>query len=405
MYFAVDEQGKRTHVNKADTSFSYFCPVCGGELSIKRGTMKAHHFAHHPIVGACADTWHYDMSEWHRNWQSKFPLDAQEVVMKSEEVHRADVFLAEKRTVIEFQHSRLSLEEFHKRNTFYTSFGYKVVWIFHMASVFESGNMDYLDMNTCTKFKWASPMQTFSGFNPNQEKSVSLYFQVFDDMESEDCTLIHVTWAAPTGFRRFCGDMLSEDEFLSIYGEKQIKCKEGTTAATEELYDNLILCRRADGYDYLHGCVDKKDYITSIEECIYCPYRSSFVNQGCVKRFSDMAPGVIKRIVKDELGRVISVILQNENRECITCIFSAIPSPGKRLDCLWTELNNVRVARFENLLTGCSVQLHDDPSNMAKKYHGRIYGKICFPGAERYMEESREVFYWDKPVWVVKWFR
>lgn len=404
MYFAVDSKGKRVYIDKADSSFTYFCPVCGAELSIKRGTMKAHHFAHHPSVSACADNWHYDMSEWHRSWQSKFPLDAQEVVMKGGETHRADVFLAKRKTVIEFQHSRLSFEEFQKRNIFYSSFGYKVVWVFHMASVFESGNMDYLDMNTCTKFKWASPFQTFNSFNPSREGDVSLYFQVFDDMESDDCSLIHVTWAAPSGFRRFCGEMLSENEFLSAYGESQILCADDTPAAARELYDNLISCRGVDGYDFWHGCVDKEDYIVSEEECNYCPYRASFVQGGCVKRFHDMIDGHVKRIVKDDYGRVVSVVLQDHCGENVTCKFSAIPSPGRRLDELWDELENVRVARFRNLLSGYEVQLTDSPSIMAKKYRGRIYGKIKFPSAEQYGKDSREVYCWDRAEWVLTWF-
>ena len=47
---------------------------------------------------------------------------------KNGEKHRADVFIND--TVLEFQHSELSYDEFYERNEFYNSLGYDVEWIF-----------------------------------------------------------------------------------------------------------------------------------------------------------------------------------------------------------------------------------------------------------------------------------
>jgi hypothetical protein len=60
------------------------------------------------------------MSEWHKTWQERFPEYQQEVVFKKDDmIFRADIFRKEKREVIEFQHSRITSEDFHDRNNFY----------------------------------------------------------------------------------------------------------------------------------------------------------------------------------------------------------------------------------------------------------------------------------------------
>jgi len=60
------------------------------------------------------------MSDWHKAWQSIFPLKNQEVPLPFDKpCHRADVLAYG--YVIEFQHSPISVEEFDERNLFYTS--------------------------------------------------------------------------------------------------------------------------------------------------------------------------------------------------------------------------------------------------------------------------------------------
>lgn len=73
------------------------------------------------------DDWKYDMSEWHRNWQNRFPESTREVVIEYKgESHRADILTGG--YVIEFQHSPITSTEFERRNLFYTKAGYKVTY-------------------------------------------------------------------------------------------------------------------------------------------------------------------------------------------------------------------------------------------------------------------------------------
>jgi hypothetical protein len=128
MFTALNENNERIDINKADKSQRYFCPICGKELYIKATDSFSvrTHFAH---KSKCLDTWKHDMSEWHYNWQCLFPIGNREVVVEKDGViHRADILI--NNVVIEFQHSPITAEEITKRNNFYLSCGYTVVWVF-----------------------------------------------------------------------------------------------------------------------------------------------------------------------------------------------------------------------------------------------------------------------------------
>ena len=130
MFDAADKDGNRVLIEDAVKGTEYFCPVCGRGVIIKakESLAVAQHFAHKKGE-CCPDKWHYDMSEWHRNWQNLFPKECRERVVENNGVkHRADVFI--NGTVIEFQHSHISPQEIAERNKFYTESGCKVVWVF-----------------------------------------------------------------------------------------------------------------------------------------------------------------------------------------------------------------------------------------------------------------------------------
>lgn len=79
------------------------------------------------------------MSEWHKQWQAVFPIRNREVSLPFEKpCHRADILAYG--YVIEFQHSPLSMREFHERNEFYTSIGKKVIWVFDVHDKYENGS-------------------------------------------------------------------------------------------------------------------------------------------------------------------------------------------------------------------------------------------------------------------------
>lgn len=140
--FALDLAGNRIFIENAHAGTTYLCEECGTRLMAKnKGSERQHHYAHVPdeknrcIQRDCK--WRSDlrtenqMIEWHRSWQERYPESQREVVFKKDgRIFRADVFLPEKREIIEFQHSRITSEDFHERNNFYNSLGYNVIWLF-----------------------------------------------------------------------------------------------------------------------------------------------------------------------------------------------------------------------------------------------------------------------------------
>lgn len=140
--FALDLAGNRIYIETAHSGTTYICEECGTRLMAKnKGSERQHHFAHIPdeknkgIQRDCK--WRSDlrtenqMSAWHQAWQSQYPPEQREVVFRQgEQIFRADVCLPQRREVIEFQHSRITSSDFHARNNFYNSLGYKVIWLF-----------------------------------------------------------------------------------------------------------------------------------------------------------------------------------------------------------------------------------------------------------------------------------
>lgn len=126
MEYALTADHHRVHAFDAEKGQEYYCPVCGNQVIPRQGEVNSWHFAH---VTSCVDDWKYDMSEWHRNWQNRFPESTREVVIEYKgESHRADILTGG--YVIEFQHSPITSTEFERRNLFYTKAGYKVIWVF-----------------------------------------------------------------------------------------------------------------------------------------------------------------------------------------------------------------------------------------------------------------------------------
>lgn len=101
------------------------CPTCNWQVRAKRGTVVGHHWAHAP--GASCDPWKSAMSQWHVDWQGRFPEGSCEVVLDR---HRADVLLRSEADpndfqVIEFQNSPISEVDRANREEFWGD----VVWV------------------------------------------------------------------------------------------------------------------------------------------------------------------------------------------------------------------------------------------------------------------------------------
>ena len=183
MFVAIDKNNNRVFASRdTDGEKKYYCPVCRGEVrlrSYKEENLNIPHFAH---INSCTDDFTTDMSEWHIAWQELFPKGNREVVITNgEEKHRADVLCYG--TVIEFQHSPISKYEFTRRNNFYTSAGYKIVWIFDAIDVIDDGRLEVWDnweetWGSGAVFRWKRPWRFLRNFIPQSEKNISIFFQI-----------------------------------------------------------------------------------------------------------------------------------------------------------------------------------------------------------------------------------
>ncbi|MBR3804000.1 MAG: hypothetical protein IKJ14_01460 [Clostridia bacterium] len=213
MFIALDENNNRVHIDNAKRDKSYFCPSCGSKLIVKSGDYKVHHFAH-AKNNHCIDVWHYDMTEWHYDWQNKFPLDTQEIVkFYNGEKHRADVLLEDKKIVLEFQHSSLSSFEFFKRNTFYNKLGYKVVWLFDVRDEYDCLKIEESDKKE-NLWRWKYPRRTFESYN-YKNKDVEIFLQFSEDF------LCKVNWSIDCLSKFITGKSYSEETFVDLFIKRE----------------------------------------------------------------------------------------------------------------------------------------------------------------------------------------
>jgi competence CoiA-like predicted nuclease len=210
MEFAVDRTGKRIHASEAIKEKQYFCPLCDNKVILRQGEINIEHFAH---IKKCDDNWHYDVSEWHSEWQNQFPKNNQEIVIEyNGEKHRADVMACGH--VIEFQHSPITAEEFNKRNRFYLSYGKKVIWIFDFRNEFENGLMECYDewhrnKDNGGKFMWKYAKRFLQNYLPQRDKNIIVFFQIAeaDYTNKKEAYLERVIWTLDedgmSNFKRF----------------------------------------------------------------------------------------------------------------------------------------------------------------------------------------------------------
>lgn len=163
MFIALDENKNRISIENATKQNRYFCPICGEPFTIRAENSLAvrKHFAHKRGTN-CIDDWSHDMSEWHLSWQEKFPENCREVIVEKDGIkHRADVLI--NNIVIEFQHSPITSEEITKRNMFYLSCGYPVVWVFDAEGQIKNSVGGFLDPMQCgeTDLCWKNPKEQF----------------------------------------------------------------------------------------------------------------------------------------------------------------------------------------------------------------------------------------------------
>lgn len=128
MLIAKDSNGEYIDVLNANRHAYYFCPHCMEKLVVKQGRKRAWHFSHKSGSDCVAST--ENMTEWHVAWQREFAMPYREVVVKNQDgsFRRADVLI--ENAVLEFQHSRISADDWRARCRFYDSVGKTVLWVY-----------------------------------------------------------------------------------------------------------------------------------------------------------------------------------------------------------------------------------------------------------------------------------
>lgn len=184
MFIALNTYGERVSIENATQGDKYYCPVCGEPLTIRATNSLAvkTHFAHKRGT-ICYDDWTHDMSEWHLSWQKQFPEQYREVVIEKDGIkHRADICI--NNIVIEFQHSPITGEEVAKRNDFYISCGYQVVWVFDATDKIKNWLDESIDPMQCREddLCWKRAKQQFAITIPRQV-TIFLQYKTFTSSE------------------------------------------------------------------------------------------------------------------------------------------------------------------------------------------------------------------------------
>ena len=215
MLTAIDLTGVKTFIENADPNCAYYCPVCQQKLMQRRGEIRRTHFAHpntrNGAHAPCSDNWFHEKTEWHIRWQRLFPIENIEVVVEADgKKHIADVLI--NGTVIEFQHSSISLDEFNERNAFYSSQGYNIIWVYDQIESFSDGRIH----KNNGAYWWTYVKKPFREMDYDKITATVLFQLKEDDSVSQ--VLEVVTTAAPS-FWRFTTDTkntLTKERFVQM---------------------------------------------------------------------------------------------------------------------------------------------------------------------------------------------
>lgn len=218
MFIAKDLKNIDVLAEKSIVGSDYYYPACRERVFLRcwsgNGRFFRTHFAHYP-THPCTDTWHsdYDISDWHYNWQMEFPVANQEVPLHLGDItHRADVIVG--RTVVEFQHSKMSNRKFMERNRFYTDLGYKIVWLFDLSEQYENGALKECDTNS---FVWDRPFNAFAHYSLVCGQN-ELFFQLWNS--DTDVCIVKVDEISYEGIKQFTiSKKYTKEQFLTYLGK------------------------------------------------------------------------------------------------------------------------------------------------------------------------------------------
>lgn len=127
MIYAKSKEGNKIKATKGVTATCYHC---GEKLIAKCGIVNAWHWSH-SVKTECDDL-KKEMTEWHINWQERFPENNREVKVLYENGYRiADVKLDDG-MVIEFQHSPINTDVIWEREKAHKN----MIWILDYTNTY-----------------------------------------------------------------------------------------------------------------------------------------------------------------------------------------------------------------------------------------------------------------------------
>ena len=350
------------------------------------------------------------MTEWHLAWQNQFPTEQQEVIVEREnEIHRADVLVG--KTVVEFQHSKMSPEEFNERNSFYSKHGYKLVWLFDLRDEVKADKIERLDEEGQYRWKWS--FSTFSGFDTNN-KDITVFFQ-FYDAENNDTPCIKKMTKRETAddmtkvFWTNYPQFITPDNFLQLIKNGYFESSVPNQIVIDERLNHIVMPELAK-YGFCCDISLKEDNpdlhvieTSLINEfknhggALYAPktisveprYNYGYFSEisidfwnynDCTMSCYDTVQSII-RIINNSLINVIEIKNPRLYGRKIRDIFEKKPSSGKGLI---------------DVVMGTDVYVKKEHI-----YSKAIYGRLITPYGN-YQGANREIFYADYPRWVEK---
>lgn len=412
MLVSLNKYGKRVSIDEAKDGESYFCPVCHQELILKKGNIRVHHFSHSPSL-KCTDSWHYDMSEWHKWWQALFPLDNQEIAMEAnDEKHRADVFI--NGTVIEFQHSPLSCDEFDERNRFYTGLGYKVVWIFDVRDEYQEERI-YEIPGKNNVFGWDYAFHTLENYNPERDRKISIYLHfedyVYETDNKEHPCLYKIRWISPDGMKRFVIDGNEYHEF-DVVEFKGVLKEPVPSRVYNDMINNHKKCTYGHG-NMFFGCpISKSGYaVTDLDyngdqhgKCFDCKYKFDYYKCSYPEKYLEIPENSkIIKVERDKAKFVKSVTFLTDQGKEITRSMPESNHGCSTIEYLWIKNEVQNVAIFRDIKTDFFVKVTGNPRKQIEKY-GKVYGIFS---TDRYKFPSRDyskpISGFNEPRWTLIW--
>ena len=311
------------------------------------------------------------------------------------EIHRADVFI--NNTVIEFQHSPISVKEFDERNQFYTRNGHTLVWLFDWTEQYG----DKLTSNEEeTVFYWNRPRGIFENFD--LYGSVHLYGQLRKPTNSDDRVIVRITGLGYERMSTIENEKYSVGEFVELTTSlkrrgraESIDKKRFCFAFPIEKFTNGALAVNsclvnADGIGPVHH---REGYI-NCGECEFCVRQGKF-HVYCSARYQDFLNSDINEMIyrvekRGENQDIIQIVYMDSCSNLKIIEIVEPPSSAKSILELWKKYSP-RMMIVRSVKTDWRYIIKRDPIKQYEKYKC-VYGY-------RQKQKDSNVFL-EKPEWI-----